>query len=184
MWCHDQWCHDSSNLQGSLSSMRSTWFSLFLKVPASDVTGLMILDFSSVFSENVQLKENIKTLKLKTEKLLERKRFLDNDNNRLRYLLHRWVKKNMSSCLSLYIFSYQDEAASLNSEQSLLQDVKSVSLSGQISLQKIGLEKIQKEVEESWWVTYGMSWKLVWNLFLGINWIFLKGGQILFLDHW
>ena len=67
----------------------------------------------------------------------------------------------MSSCLSLYIFSYQDEAASLNSEQSLLQDVKSVSLSGQISLQKIGLEKIQKEVEESWWVTYGMSWKLV-----------------------
>ena len=42
----------------------------------------------------------------------------------------------------------------MNSEQSLLQDVKSVSLSGQISLQKIGLEKIEKEVEEAWWVTY------------------------------
>ena len=51
-------------------------------------------------------------------------------------------------------FSYQDEATSLSSEQSLLQDVKSVSLNGQISLQKIGLEKIQKEVEEARLVTY------------------------------
>ena len=53
------------------------------------------------------------------------------------------------------VFSYQDETASLSSEQSLLQDVKSVSLSGQISLQKIGLNKIQKEVEKARWVNYG-----------------------------
>ena len=62
---------------------------LYLKgQTAFNVTGL-ILDFSSVFRENLKLKENINTEKLEREKLLERQTYLNNNINRLRYLLHR-----------------------------------------------------------------------------------------------
>ena len=47
--------------------------------------------FSCFFSKNVNFEENIKAEKTKNEKLLQRKQFLESNNNKLRYLLLRWV---------------------------------------------------------------------------------------------
>lgn len=119
--------------------------------------------FSCFFSKNVNFEENIKAEKTKNEKLLQRKQFLESNNNKLRYLLLRWVyntfysvNKKQSVILPtewesshFWSFRFREENHSLNSELSLLQDVKHVSLGGQISLQKLEFERIQNELQKA-----------------------------------
>ena len=47
-----------------------------------------------------------------------------------------------------FIFSFDDQHVSLMSEKSTLEDVRIISLEGQVALQKIELEKLSSNLEE------------------------------------